>query len=361
MSAERGRSIEHLFNERMKRWGGRLELPHVEGPLQMYLREVRRYWSLSRPMPYVDYVNNAQANALACTHESQDLIGIFAGLALVLHDAFTRMLAHPSLFPEVGDPSREVAAPPFKPSLSALDVIYDRMPRGEGEQLQPFTEAKDETRRLYAYGLCLMALKFVVQHELGHLLNGHVGYLEALGTPGLEVAPPSDAMGALERQTLEWDADALATKFTIFTTLEESDEDPRPLKERLLMWAISVYTFFHVLYGTDPGALDFSRSHPPPSVRLKYAFMTGVQIAAARGKLDSFVALLPEVGRRCEEAYAAISGRRHDAAGLAMAIRAADERLPHYHREWARLYPLLLPHAKVPLVKPNPEEFEGLP
>src|SRR5690242_8163823 len=59
------------------------------------------------PPIYFDFVVDPQVNAFATRKEGRYFIGLNTGLVFLLRLLITRMLADPTLFPRVGDPSVE--------------------------------------------------------------------------------------------------------------------------------------------------------------------------------------------------------------------------------------------------------------
>src|SRR5438270_325140 len=109
-----------------------------------------------------------------------------------------RILADPTLFLNIGDPTRETPNPPhlknFSPdarNLQQADVIVS-MP-------------KDEARWSYSCRLINLSAMFLIGHEIAHISCGHVDYLSSkTGTPFLVelgwVAP--NPITHIERQVM---------------------------------------------------------------------------------------------------------------------------------------------------------------
>jgi hypothetical protein len=128
------------------------------------------------PEPYVcagslhiDYVANADFNAVALTREAHEFIGVFGGIPVRLLDAFFTLLSSNIVLPQIGNIHVERMPP------ETLQVRLANLFNGgvnSSEQLP-----KDSVRRRMAAALSVNALTFLFAHEFAHIARGHLSYL----------------------------------------------------------------------------------------------------------------------------------------------------------------------------------------
>jgi len=123
--------------------------------------------------------------------------------------------------------------------------------------------------------LAATAINFVVLHELGHIINGHL----ASGVYGHgvidETAPEIDADVRLTRRTLEFDADAFAALHNLSVSgggasnLDINSGSEIESALRLVVAGGSLAQLFFEFF--DPGIEEDyrPRTHPPALIRLK--------------------------------------------------------------------------------------------
>ncbi|MGD0464708.1 MAG: hypothetical protein ABSB74_19660 [Tepidisphaeraceae bacterium] len=259
---------------------------------QAALRAQSRRAAAGQKMPefYFDYVESPKINAWACFNPNPNVwcgfIGIYTGAVTLVYDVFYRMLAHPEIFPTIGDASAESVRPPF-----ATEGIYSSYAtllksRARSERAIANVLPKDGRRRTYAERLARIALDFFITHELSHITYGHCQYSTARGLSLLmERRKTSQKLPPLVSQALEFHADASAALETWKLHLEGPTNQQRIIRgtlengarlvvtEELLMfdWVVAVFVMFWMLGQiTDPNAL-LTESHPPPSERVMAA------------------------------------------------------------------------------------------
>lgn len=278
---------------------------------------------------HCDWVENVTFNALATSHLDYELIGMFAGVPLLVYNHFYCFLSDPSVLPLVGNPSGET---PDELAVNGLRLGHTSpLPR----------TPRDPLRRDAAMHLAWNAVMFVFFHELAHiggchirLLSESVGSVEYLELP----AVPISSEEAHLRLLLELEADqAAATNlFSVWCSMWDRGafEAIAPLGPEL-SWAISLAMLFLVMDGLQPAHRrpEYS-THPPPMVRLIHIFTL-----AANRRFPHYVdgeetALhgLQEVARWREKTGLWVSGEDH---GVTMQVH--DE-LNALRRELADTY-----------------------
>ncbi|HSR68260.1 MAG TPA: hypothetical protein VLU25_09985 [Acidobacteriota bacterium] len=273
------------FDAAFRQDGGRLK--ERDDLMQWYRLRYWHYVKVLRKSPlhkpflerfHFDLVANEHLNATASRYGGTHLIGLNVGTILNLETFFSMLLSHPKVLPEVGDCSREMQ---WISSLSACDWRQPCKTALKGAALlqePPSSFPLDEARRLYAHRLAILSVDFVFFHEMGHLANGHIEFLETRGRGAalreLESGGPPAADEALDLQALEFNADshAILVLTRDWLRLPERLDAANPFEtateaiESLALAAVAVFLLF------DPLATrirDYGRAaHPHPAVRL---------------------------------------------------------------------------------------------
>ena len=226
-----------------------------------------RNTKLSAGNLHCDWVENVTFNALATCHMDYELIGMFAGVPLLVYNHFYCFLSDPSVLPLVGNPSGET---PDELAVNGLRLGHTSpLPR----------TPRDPLRCDAAMHLAWNAVMFVFFHELSHIVGCHlrllsesVGSLEYLEVP----AVPISNKEAHLRLLLEIEADqATATNlFSVWRSMWDRGalKAIAPLGPEL-SWAISLAMLFLIMDGLQPANRrpEYS-THPPPIVRLIHIF-----------------------------------------------------------------------------------------
>ncbi len=103
-----------------------------------------------------------------CAFRSGDIfyVGLCRGTFELLAEAFRRLLSMPTVFPEIGDASKEVPDRNFPPlPRDSLSLPFD-------QRFLP----NDPVRYSASAWMMIVALDFLIQHEFRHLQGGHADY-----------------------------------------------------------------------------------------------------------------------------------------------------------------------------------------
>lgn len=231
-----------------------------------------------KPVVYVNYIYNERLNAVAAKDTKRGVyyIGINCGIVYLLERLFNTILSNPLIFPNIGEGSKEAGTHIIDKSLytSVKNFIDNSIPLD-------YDKPKDELRRALAEYLSLLALGYLVMHELVHIINGHVDYMRA--TKGLRVFQENSFSYKtpeenLLSQTLEFDADSVAMSTMVFhVSFMHSFPENIKLKYRRIVQqldiaigftAFAAYTIFKI-FENDTLAIDsvFANSHPSFNIR----------------------------------------------------------------------------------------------
>lgn len=146
--------------------------------------------------------------------EEFDFIKLNFGLIRALHHLIHRIMGDPRNFTHIGDCLREKISDPMP--------LYHNVGR-VGVALKPVL---CPVRAIYAHGLLIFSLNFLMLHEFSHILRGHLEYFRNfLNIVSYEevLAIDSEKFSGLPRQVLEIDADKNAILF-LSTLLQASYE-----------------------------------------------------------------------------------------------------------------------------------------
>lgn len=204
-----------------------------------------------------------------------------------------------------------------------------------------------------AYG----AIEWLVYHELGHIINGHLELGKELNdlTFILEDDPSEERDENLTSQALEVDADCFATWLLLQLRLqspvaiEESRPSTSDAEKELLRLRCFVFGVFAIVRGFDDHPFDedtmFDSDHPPGVIRMNYMLdlvaNTTIEYKfpykakkILEAALDTVVAL--------EQSIAQATGTKGGGRNVLTALELGWEpfNVPVLSR-WAKLYPIL--------------------
>jgi hypothetical protein len=223
-------------------------------------------------------VDKPDVNAFAESHADHDSIYIFRGALEIIYGNIFGLLSTPAFFPIIGNVNVEVT-PQNLPidGFSRVPMLRDD---SNGNQSSPFFP-NDQGRMTVALILAELAFEFLIFHEIGHIVGGHLEILQirqnmrAISEFEYTLGNTSDY---LLRQTLECDADAFACHVTSFVHNHDKMAEhlyklvnPPKWKSKefaILTYLIGVGVLFRSLYPKAPARIVQCNSfHPHPAVR----------------------------------------------------------------------------------------------
>lgn len=296
------------------------------------------------PPIHFGFTDLGQINACVFRFNGEYVIAVNVGTAAVLSFFFCRVLADRELLSAIGDPDRE------RNDLPNLSVL---MPNAELmiEEIVRLVTPRDQERIDFSHGLLHRALRFLLAHELTHILNGHVDYLNASGSTKLfELNSSKQNSETLDRQVMEVDADVGATSEGMYTLLARlapiPERDPKVSNSEFLnpseaffFWFFAVQALFR-FFGDDRFSLDELRfrSYPPFRMRQLIVASNGAGFVEQKSRR-------PDLGNACressrsaltevEKAFARLlkSGWKID--GLNDAVQHLPEHSKQLRRHW---------------------------
>jgi len=181
---------------------------------------------LRKPFPRIRLAvcDSLDINAFAFRHIETYYIAITYGLVVQCYIMFGHLLTSPKVLPAIGDPGGEVGIRVSLPySMSALPALQ-KILADPSVHRQAFPRCG--VRGRFSNALTLLALEFVVRHELRHVLAGHVDY----GLTALGVTRMAEVGGRLSGNqaslAMEMDADSYGVTTLLRWLLSAADHPP---------------------------------------------------------------------------------------------------------------------------------------
>lgn len=314
------------------------------------------------PSVHFDFVDNKDINACAFRHRGRYFIGMNSGSVVYLHTLFSRLLSNPRVLPAVGDITREDEA-----RVAPVPIRHGRV--HESSQFAPIIP-NDPARQFHYEYLNVVALGFLMSHEITHILHGHVAYCEErLGYRGISESRwhTGEPSAAMTRQTLEMDADigaSVAQAGTALTLATSPEGRPsgelarfyRTPQEAMYHFAFGICPFFR-MFGDDPVPVADAEvgTYPPWRVRQMIAIASAAYFISRRWNHElalSCQQAMREAILEVEPAYCRTTGEPMATQGLTEAFdgtgwRYVEGTLIAHWRE--RLYDELLPFSFIEL------------
>ncbi|GAA4313409.1 hypothetical protein GCM10023149_09160 [Mucilaginibacter gynuensis] len=180
---------QDAFNNAMSQYGGLFNNYTDENGFRylVFLRQLReslRFCLICARVSdkvniYLDFVNNMALNAVVAKggkdeeHKDVYYIGVYIGCVYILENILYRFFSHPGLFEVIGDPKVEII--PEKISDAEItDANFIRKLPLDLQKVYP----RDMMRAEHANKFVLIALKYLINHELGHIMMGHCSWLK---------------------------------------------------------------------------------------------------------------------------------------------------------------------------------------
>jgi hypothetical protein len=133
-----------------------------------------------------------------------------------------------------------------------------------------------------------IAISFIINHEVAHILNGHLSLLSPSGAGFVFAEMGPAAVNQIQdlvlRQCLEWDADQWGITVTLGDILKLSDRSVPDWE-----WVVATYFAVSSIWGIfdkDTAGSRWGRIHPPPSYRALSAAVIGEVLPTWSAKAD---------------------------------------------------------------------------
>lgn len=189
------------------------------------------------------YDTDKRLNARATHKGNMDIIFMNVGALGNIYECFYTLFNNKNVFPNIGDPKTATS--------KKCKFFFD-----ENKKRLAFLNGPiDILRRDVAGFLALLAIRFIIAHEVGHHLNGHVMYLKEK-TGHFELLMLNnffETISPLNYKTIEMDADAFAITdcitniMTNYETFKNNTYFNRILKDRneiFKLWMFAIHSLF---------------------------------------------------------------------------------------------------------------------
>ncbi|WP_345989298.1 hypothetical protein AAEU33_17650 [Chryseobacterium sp. Chry.R1] len=244
---------------------------------------------------YFDIIDNSRVNAVATKYEGSYFIAISKGTIKIFEYYARKFSANPNILSDFGPSNQENNVIKLQNSIIIKDEIYIIE---EDPPVSPITKE----RRTLAELIFSQSILNIIFHELGHIVNGHIDFLESSKIHYLEeVQTESNKLTSilsLHRQTLEIDADAFSAIETLREMLAIFDSKEDKFKEILpnyrsvfKLWSFVRQMCWRIMENNYIGKGLLEITHPPTSLRSQYTRIANLDLVKGRGGsslLDDF-------------------------------------------------------------------------
>lgn len=325
--------------------------------------------SYDLPRIHFDFINEMSFNACAFKFRKFYFVGINIELIIVLLRFYNYIMSHPRIFPNIGDSSREIESNIIN-NIQVDDYNYLQLFMNYDTEIYlPI----DESRQRYVYKLFFKAVEFLLMHEYGHVVMGHVDLVNSLrGNSFMFEATYSDEIGLLN-QTLEMDADCYATKIGFHRLISIFEHDSLQnsnikFEDYLFEWYITIYFIFRLLANKEYNLDNLNGySHPVPGIRQYIVLLTLYSLLEEEmySKYKEYSTVLGDVftkaSKECEVALKYISDKTFTPAPISvLATDKGYNQIFKIMNNWKQVRPLLEPFSKLtlaPITEWNESDF----
>jgi len=266
---------------------------HLAHRARSIARQLHAAYGTERKEIKFDFIDAGEFNAFAGADEGFYVVELNKAVPLFSIILFYRLLSDPDVLPHL-DASGDFA------SSFSLPFVIDP---AEFARRSEWEIKANEIRAFAAGTIADFCSTFVVCHEFGHILYGHVeGMRFYYGDGGLAELVSREASFGVEtarRRAWEHDADRFSAALLIQfvdelvadrmkhprTKLVFTDPEGFHTEHTLAIAVASLFAFFVYVQGMRT-KLDRLSSHPHPYVRATYLKHMLVQTARSRGRLD---------------------------------------------------------------------------
>ena len=220
--------LRKIFGEAFRQYG--LPTTQPDGDPSTYVNPyiAQKFF----PDIYCDYIETDEMNAIACIYKGHELVAIFTGLINFIDTFYAAFLSDPSMFQEIGDPSKDKKLD----EVNAMRINFLKKYPTLG--VAPLSVCKIRSRAIVRLISC--ALLFLHAHEVAHIVLGHLDLLkDEFGLRVYEELPiiPLSAKENNLRKALELQADqsAALTSLHLFRQQLQKSSDKEEFKNADLL------------------------------------------------------------------------------------------------------------------------------
>lgn len=239
------------------------------------------------------FLEGADMQAVAIQDQKNNVVGVYAGMFWMLC-RLASLVAASGVFPAMKGVAEPIWTPELERSLQTpRDLLNEKQPFNWAIESIGWKEAGE--RQILFYVVLALSFRFVVLHEVGHIVNDHGRRRARSGTapllvdrPGPRLLEPKEAVQSQAREII---ADGFAFQHTIKNFDNELSngshlELAQIVRERLapdapglIGFALSVvFLYFRLSDLSDWQSAPINRlSHPPAPFRMKALFAVLVE------------------------------------------------------------------------------------
>lgn len=203
-----------------------------------------------------------------------------------------------------------------------------------------------------------IVLKFILYHEICHILRGHLGLIYSKNGSELQEAFQDESILNINlRQTLEMDADSFAVNRIInsyllfYSNIENhSDSIYQTWETFIYNFSFSIYTFFR-LFGFHHVEVEKIKKfpHPRPLTRIQMISENIATILVAReiDNLDYLCEKIVDAQVDAEKELAKVTFFSNETKDFLLAVSSDESRIyiNKIMGNWNKLYDYLLPYT----------------
>jgi len=278
-----------------------------------------------------NFIDNVQFGAFAdLKNKDYAIIGLYIGTKYLLTDIFNRMLSYNNLFLDIGDASKEILSEPSIRNFYTNTTDLFEFGNLKQNEYYDYFQPIDETRHFFASHLTKLSLTFIFEHEISHIINGHIHYIKTIFdksfTDNYNAELPLK-VPLRTYQALEMDADCSAVNSCTIIAINNSnpnnDYPDKAMKNlftsregALLDMFLAIYMTLRLM-GDGRYRLEYVNHdvHAPNRVRQVQIMTTLIEYVDYLNKEHNLNISLPyleakmyERARECERAYEVITG-----------------------------------------------------
>ncbi len=226
---------------------------------------------------HVEFVRSDEVNAWAVPGTEADYVFISLGAIEKIYGTMSALFCCPKCFPHVGNPDGE------KEPKGPFEGGLPRWPMTDGQDASACCLPADEERIAAAMMLADIALEFIIYHEVGHVLGGHLELSSRrLGRAKMsEANTPVEVRNMVLSQVLELDADLFAAHVDGIVTFWQGTHESwsetfcwpgvSSRDAAIMAYAFAIGVLFRVLERDGDLPASMGDSHPHPAVRCNSA------------------------------------------------------------------------------------------
>jgi hypothetical protein len=236
---------------------------------------LRRY--INPPKVHVAFLESPTLGAVVILDKQTGdyFIGLYFGSVVVLRAFFATLLTSPKVLPWLGDVKMEDAVKMDNLFLTNMIDVLEFLFAYPEKRVRP----NDGMRTNIAQHMTSYAMQFLVMHELGHIVRGHIAHqvskIKGSGTGNMFIDSTAEELTAekqvnLEKQALEFDADVFAAFHGVAASYQLAGSiDSKEKKQALQVWVSSIYSLFRLMSSKRSNTTDLiNYTHPPAGLRM---------------------------------------------------------------------------------------------